>query len=112
MPEEMIYKTIEAYANAAAFAKQCGFGMVTIHGGHGWLLSQFLSPKVNKRKDRWGGSRENRMRFPLAVISAIRKKTGSGFPIEIRISGSEVTPKATTLTRASRSQRHLTGMWT
>ncbi len=93
MPEEMIYKTIEAYANAAAFAKQCGFGMVTIHGGHGWLLSQFLSPKVNKRKDRWGGSRENRMRFPLAVISAIRKKTGSGFPIEIRISGSEVTPE-------------------
>ena len=93
MPEEVIYKTIEAYANAAAFAKQCGFGMVTIHGGHGWLMSQFLSPKVNKRKDRWGGSRENRMRFPLAVINAIRKKTGPGFPIEIRISGSEVIPE-------------------
>jgi NADPH-dependent 2,4-dienoyl-CoA reductase/sulfur reductase-like enzyme len=64
---------------------------VTIHGGHGWLISQFMSSKVNCRSDKWGGSLENRMRFPIAVADAVRRKVGSGFPIEIRISGSEVT---------------------
>jgi 2,4-dienoyl-CoA reductase-like NADH-dependent reductase (Old Yellow Enzyme family)/thioredoxin reductase len=92
MPEDIIHKTIEAYAKAAAWAKLCGFGMVTVHGGHGWLLSQFMSSKVNTRRDRWGGDLENRMRFPLAVVDAIRKSVGPGFPIELRMSGSEVTP--------------------
>ena len=92
MTEKVIEHTIEAYANAAAWAKVCGFGMVTIHGGHGWLFSQFMSSKVNLRKDKWGGTLENRMRLPLAVCDAIRRSCGPGFPIEIRISGSEVTP--------------------
>jgi len=90
MPEEIIERTINAFAEAAAFAKRCGFGMVTIHAGHGWLLHQFMSPLTNTRKDRWGGSAiENRMRLPLAVVEAIRRKVGPDFPIEIRISGSE-----------------------
>ena len=93
MPEDVILETVEKYARAAAFAKACGCGMVTIHGGHGWLLSQFMSSKVNLRTDRWGGSLENRMRFPLAVCDAVRKAVGPGFPIEVRISGSEVTPE-------------------
>lgn len=93
MPEDVIFQTIDAFAKAAAWAKMCGFGMVTVHGGHGWLLSQFMSSKVNLRRDKWGGSVENRMRFPLAVIDAIRKSVGPGFPIEIRMSGSEVTPR-------------------
>ena len=88
MPEAVIEETIEAYGNAAAFAKFCGFGMVTIHAGHGWLLNQFLDPKVNKRKDQWGGSLENRCRFPLAIIDRIKQKCGRGFPVDIRISGS------------------------
>jgi 2,4-dienoyl-CoA reductase-like NADH-dependent reductase (Old Yellow Enzyme family)/thioredoxin reductase len=88
MPEEVIEETIEAFANAAAYAKFCGFGMVTIHAGHGWLLNQFMDPKVNNRKDQWGGSLENRCRFPIAIMDRIRKTCGSGFPIDIRISGS------------------------
>ena len=92
MPEDVIYKTIEKYAKAAAFAKECGFGMVTIHGGHGWMLSQFMSSKVNLRRDKWGGTLENRMRLPIAVCDAVRKAVGPGFPIEIRISGTEATP--------------------
>jgi 2,4-dienoyl-CoA reductase-like NADH-dependent reductase (Old Yellow Enzyme family)/thioredoxin reductase len=92
MPETVIYETIEAFGNAAAWARQCGFGMVLIHGGHGWLLSQFISSKINTRKDQWGGSLENRMRLPLAIVSNIRKKAGAGFPIEFRISGSECNP--------------------
>jgi 2,4-dienoyl-CoA reductase-like NADH-dependent reductase (Old Yellow Enzyme family)/thioredoxin reductase len=89
MDEAWIEGLINSFARGAAFARQCGFNMVTIHGGHGWLFSQFMSPRDNKRTDRWGGSFENRMRFPLAAIEAIRKAVGPGFPIEIRISGAE-----------------------
>ncbi len=90
MTEEIIERTIIKFADAAAFAKQCGFGMVTIHAGHGWLLHQFLSPDLNKRTDKWGGSSiENRARITVAICDAIRKKVGPHFPIEIRISGSE-----------------------
>lgn len=88
MPDAVIEETIEAFGNAAAFAKFCGFGMVTIHAGHGWLLNQFLDPKVNNRRDQWGGSLENRCRFPIAIIDRIKQKCGRGFPVEIRISGS------------------------
>jgi 2,4-dienoyl-CoA reductase-like NADH-dependent reductase (Old Yellow Enzyme family)/thioredoxin reductase len=90
MTEEIIEETIEAFASAALFAKQCGFGMVTVHGGHGWLLSQFISPYVNTRKDKWGGSSiENRARLAVAIADAIHKKCGANFPVEMRISGSE-----------------------
>ncbi|MDR0861771.1 MAG: FAD-dependent oxidoreductase [Oscillospiraceae bacterium] len=92
MPEEMILRIIDKFGKAAAWAKTCGFGMVTVHGGHGWLLSQFMSPTVNTRTDRWGGSFENRMRLPLAVIESIRKNVGRDFPIEYRFSGSEASP--------------------
>ncbi len=87
MPEEVILETIEAFADAAAFAKFCGFGLVTVHAGHGWLLHQFLDPTVNKRKDRWGGSLENRCRFLLAVVERIKQKCGRDFPVDVRISG-------------------------
>lgn len=87
MTEEIIEETIEAYADAAAFARFCGFGLVMIHAGHGWLVNQFLDPTINDRKDRWGGSLENRCRFLLAIIERIRRKCGRGFPIEVRISG-------------------------
>jgi 2,4-dienoyl-CoA reductase-like NADH-dependent reductase (Old Yellow Enzyme family)/thioredoxin reductase len=93
MPEELIYKITEKYGRAAAWAKRCGFNMVTIHGGHGWLLAQFMSPFVNTRGDMWGGSFDNRMRFPLAVVESVRKAVGASFPIEMRISGSECDDK-------------------
>ena len=89
MDEADIQRVLEHYAACAAFAKQAGFGMITLHGGHGWLLAQFMSSKLNTRKDQWGGSLENRMRLPLAVVEAVRKAVGPGFPIEFRMSGSE-----------------------
>ena len=91
MPEDIIYEIVEAYGNAAAYVKSLGFGMVTIHGGHGWLLHQFMSSSLNHRDDKWGGSIENRMRFPLAVVEAIRRAVGPSFPIEYRMSGAEHT---------------------
>lgn len=87
--DEMIEEVIGQFANAAAFAKRCGFTMVMIHGAHGWLIPQFVSPYTNTRTDRWGGSFENRIRLPLAICDAVRAKVGKGFPIEFRMSGSE-----------------------
>lgn len=92
MTEDQIYYIAEKYGAAAAVAKQCGFDMVMLHAGHGWLLHQFLSPLTNFRTDRWGGSLENRMRFPLLVIEKVRAAVGKNFPIDIRISGSERAP--------------------
>lgn len=89
MREEHIEALIMHYADSAALAKQCGFGMITLHGGHGWQISQFLSPRDNRRTDRWGGSIENRMRFPLEVIDAVRGRIGPDIPIEFRLSVSE-----------------------
>jgi len=90
MPEEIIYRIIDAFGKAASQAKMFGFGMVTIHAGHGWLLPQFWSKQINTRTDKWGGSFENRMRLPLAVLDSIRRAVGPSFPIEIRMSGTEL----------------------
>ena len=91
MTEEMIWDAIGKFAAAADYAKRAGFGMVTLHGGHGWLLTQFMSPQINTRTDKWGGpSIENRSRFAIEVCKAIRKVCGPNFPIEYRFSGSEV----------------------
>jgi len=109
MSEEMIEYTISRFGDAALFAKERGFGMVMIHGGHGWLVSQFMSSKTNKRKDRWGGSLENRMRFPLAIIEDIRKKCGRDFPIEFRMSGSECNPAGYDLDEGIRIAQMLDG---
>ncbi len=90
MDEAMIERTIKKYADAAATMKRAGFGMILIHGGHGWMLQQFLSPYTNTRTDKWGGAPiENRARLAVAICDAIRKAVGPGFPIEFRMSGSE-----------------------
>ena len=89
MTEEEIYDVIEMFAAGAERAKYYGFGMVTVHGGHGWLLHQFFSPVTNKRTDKWGGSAENRARLAVAVCDAIHERCGKDFPIEIRISLTE-----------------------
>lgn len=91
MTEEQILTIADSFAEGAKNAKAYGFDMVMIHGGHGWLLHQFISPITNKRTDKYGGSIENRMRFPLLVVENVRAAVGRSFPIEIRISGSERT---------------------
>lgn len=90
LSEEMIQEIVEAYGQTAALAKRAGFGMIMIHGGHGWLLNQFLSPYFNKRTDKYGGSLENRCRLAKEVLQSVREAVGLGFPIEFRMSGSEL----------------------
>jgi 2,4-dienoyl-CoA reductase-like NADH-dependent reductase (Old Yellow Enzyme family)/thioredoxin reductase len=87
MTEAKMEQTIQQYADAARKMKLCGFDMLMLHGAHGWLLMQFLSAELNKRTDKYGGSLENRMRFPLMVIDAVRDAVGKDMLIEYRISG-------------------------
>ncbi len=77
------------YANAAAVVKKAGFSGVQIHGAHGYLVSQFLSPHHNTRTDIWGGSPEKRRRFVLEVYRAIRKKVGPKFPVGIKLNSAD-----------------------
>ena len=90
MDRSMMDRVIKKYADGAALAKRCGFGMVLLHAGHGFLMHQFMSPTLNHRSDQYGGSFENRMRFPIEIIRAVRAAVGKDFPLELRISGSEV----------------------
>lgn len=90
LTKEMIASIVEAYGKTAAVAKRAGFEMLMIHGGHGWLLNQFLSPYFNKREDEYGGSLNNRCRLAIEVLQAVRNAVGKGFPIEFRMSGSEL----------------------
>jgi 2,4-dienoyl-CoA reductase-like NADH-dependent reductase (Old Yellow Enzyme family)/thioredoxin reductase len=91
MPEELILEIAESFGKAAALVKEAGFDMLLVHGGHGWLINQFMSPNTNTRTDQWGGTFENRMRFPLLCVQKIRTAVGPAFPIEFRMSGAEYT---------------------
>ncbi len=90
LSKDQIADIVKSYGETAAIAKRAGYEMIMVHCGHGWLINQFLSPWFNKRDDEYGGSLENRLRFPREILTAIRENVGVGFPIEIRISGSEL----------------------
>ncbi len=84
-----ISEIVERFARAASFAKAAGFQGVQIHGAHGYLASQFLSPLTNQRGDRWGGTLTNRYRFLEAVIGAVRDAVGSGFPVSVKLNSAD-----------------------
>ena len=90
MPKEIIAEIVEAYGKGARLVKDCGFDMVMFHAAHGWLVSQVLSPVMNRRTDDYGGSFENRARFMLEALQAVRDAVGPRFPIEIRLSGDDM----------------------
>ncbi|MDR1590059.1 MAG: NAD(P)/FAD-dependent oxidoreductase [Oscillospiraceae bacterium] len=90
MTRDIMNTVIDKHVAGALKAKACGFGMVTLHFAHGFLMHQFMSPTLNHRTDEYGGSFENRMRLPLETLRAVRTAVGPKFPIEVRISGSEV----------------------
>ena len=90
LTKEQIDDIVQRYADTAALAKRAGFEMIMIHGGHTWLLNQFMSPYFNHRTDEYGGSFENRMRFTIEILKAVRAAVGPMFPIEFRMSGSEL----------------------
>lgn len=89
MDGEMMEDVAEAFAEAVEKVRDCGFDMAQIHCGHGWLLHQFLSPHYNTRTDEYGGSIENRAKFPIMVIDRVRARVGRSIALDMRISGCE-----------------------
>lgn len=85
MTEDEIYGVIQAHGQAARRVREAGFDGVQFHGGHGYLISQFASPATNRRKDIWGGSLENRMRFILSSYKAVRGAVGQDYPVMIKL---------------------------
>jgi 2,4-dienoyl-CoA reductase-like NADH-dependent reductase (Old Yellow Enzyme family)/thioredoxin reductase len=92
MSEEEIEKTINQFVEGARRAQEAGFDGVGLHGCHGYLLQQFLSPHTNRRTDRWGGSLENRARFSIEIVRRVRSVVGPTFPIYYRVSAEERIP--------------------
>ena len=100
MTKKDIRKITAAYAGAAGRAKAAGFDMVEIHGGTGYLPVQFLSRRTNKRSDRYGGSLENRMRFALELVTAVKAAVGEEFPVGYRFQADEWLPDGFSLAEA------------
>ncbi|MDO9514534.1 MAG: FAD-dependent oxidoreductase [Syntrophales bacterium] len=101
MPHELtaveIKEIVEKFGDCAQRAKRAGFDGIEVHGGHGYLIAQFMSPYSNKRTDQYGGGLMNRLRFPLEILANIRLKAGSDFPVMFRISGDELVPGGRTI---------------
>ena len=87
--EKMMQQIIESFGRAALYMKDAGFDGINIHGGHGWMMQQWLSPRTNQRTDEYGGSIDNRCRFPVRILKHIRECVGDDFIIELRVSGEE-----------------------
>ena len=89
LTEAEILDFIGRFAHAAAVSREAGFTGVQIHAAHGYLLSQFLSPKANIRSDAWGGSLENRARFLMEAVRATRKAVGPDFPVSVKLNSAD-----------------------
>ena len=89
MTHEDIARTVEDFRRAAGFALAAGFDVAEIHGAHGYLIHEFLSPLSNRRDDEFGGSLENRMRFPLTAAKAVRDAWPADKPVFLRVSASD-----------------------
>jgi len=85
MSEKDIEDVIKAFGNGVHLAREAGFDAVEIHAGHGYLISQFLSPYTNRRKDKWGGSLENRSRFLRCVMAEVKKAAGNDIAILVKL---------------------------
>lgn len=89
MTEEDIKQVIQGFVTAAVICKKAGFTGLQIHSAHGYLLSQFLSPKTNRRTDQWGGNLVNRSRLLMRIIEELRHAVGADFPISVKLNSSD-----------------------
>jgi 2,4-dienoyl-CoA reductase-like NADH-dependent reductase (Old Yellow Enzyme family) len=110
MTEDDIERVIEAFAQSARRVKESGFDAVQIHGAHGYLVNQFLSPYTNRRRDRWGGSIENRMRFVSEIYHRSRKLIGEDYPLLIKINATDNMRKGLRLEESAVMAEMMSGM--
>jgi 2,4-dienoyl-CoA reductase-like NADH-dependent reductase (Old Yellow Enzyme family)/thioredoxin reductase len=97
-----IQELVSAFGDAARRCREAGFDFIEVHGAHGYLINQFLSPNANRRDDAYGGAFENRIRFFLEVVRDIRRKVGDDFPLGLRINGEDYIEGGWTLDEAVR----------
>jgi len=107
--DKEIEEVINAFADSAVRAREAGFDGVQIHAAHGYLVSQFLSPAMNKRTDQWGGSIANRARVLMEVIKRIRSKAGTDYPVWLKMNCEDFIPNGLTLTDSISTIKHLIG---
>jgi 2,4-dienoyl-CoA reductase-like NADH-dependent reductase (Old Yellow Enzyme family) len=97
MTEKEVEETISAFGAAAVRAREAGYDGVEVMAGHGYLISQFLSSRTNRRKDRWGGGLENRARFLFEIVKRVRKEAGDDFPLLVKINTEDKLKKGLTV---------------
>ena len=107
LSNEEIEDLVQKFVSAAVRAKMAGIDGVELHGAHGYLIGQFMSPHINKRTDKWGGSTERRMRFPLEIIRGIREKLGPNFPICFRFNADDFVEDGIDIEEAKKIARIL-----
>ena len=107
MTRSEIHQIIEYFSVSGANAKSAGYDLVEIHGAHGYLLSAFMSPALNKRTDEFGGSVENRFRFTAEIIKGIHKLTGDDYPVCVRLNAEDWIPGGMTIGESSQGARIL-----
>lgn len=95
------------YADAALRAKMARFDAIELHAAHGYLISQFLSPHINKRTDRYGKDLEGRCRFLVEIVQRIKEKVGNDYPISVRFSADEIIPEGYHLDEAKYVARRM-----
>jgi 2,4-dienoyl-CoA reductase-like NADH-dependent reductase (Old Yellow Enzyme family) len=97
MSDAEIEESVTAFGESARRIKEAGFDGVQLHGAHGYLINQFLSGYTNRRRDKWGGPLENRMRFLIEAFQAIRAAVGPDYPVLIKINSEDFVPGGVTL---------------
>ena len=110
MDLEMMEKVCDDFYTISRFAKECGFDGVLVHGGHGFLFQQFISPMTNHRTDEYGGSIENRSRFPKMILDAVRRGIGDDGIIELRFSAQDNVPGGMTIDDTVEFCKQIDGM--
>jgi 2,4-dienoyl-CoA reductase (NADPH2) len=109
LEKDEIREIVASFAAAAGRVRKAGFDAVEILCGTGYLISEFLSPLTNQREDEYGGSPENRLRFPLEVLRAVREAIGSDFPLVVRMNGNDLMPGGMDREELRETARHLAG---
>ena len=107
MSDEEVESIISDFASAAVRAREAGFDAVQLHGAHGYLMSQFLSPLFNLRTDKWGGSAENRRRFHIEVTKRVRQAIGADFPLMVKLGVQDDTEGGLSLAEGVETARQM-----
>ena len=102
MTAQDIQEALDRFARAAGIAREAGFTGVQLHAAHGYLISEFLSPRLNRRNDDWGGSLAARARFLLEAVARTRRVVGSDYPLAVKLNSADFQKGGFSLTRASR----------